>query len=147
MEHKVTAEHSGRRCICGVHIPAHQTGKHPCEPSREQISEYLTREVLGLAYQDWVAYDIHGNNLADHFTPQGIFTLTEAGREFDWWEEFEKRYLLYNCHGETMIYWDYFKPDEFPVCLYQFLKGREPKECLPCKEKVCTNPEHEGYAT
>ena len=129
MEHKITAEHSGRKCTCGIHIPAHQTGKHPCEVSSEEISRYLTEKVLGLAYQDWIAYDTYGDNLTDHFTPLGIFALIEAGRKKDWWEEFEWNKLIVD-DGESHYIFiiNYDNLFDLPNVLYTFLKEREKNE-------------------
>jgi hypothetical protein len=31
VEHRISAYHSGRTCICGIRIPAFQSGPHPCD--------------------------------------------------------------------------------------------------------------------
>ena len=109
--------------------------------TREEISRYLTEKVLGKCRHELhcdgtnqegvIIYHCSKcktaiTNVIDQyftFSAEGIFNLIKAGREKDWWEEFEEEYILNDKGLVPFIDW----PNLFnlPEVMYKFLKERE----------------------
>ena len=117
--------------------------------TKEEISRYLTEKVLGKCWHEWVFVEMsdaeepwemwqcnkceekHGSSLySPHnfraFTPEGIFALIKAGREKDWWEEFDDK-EMYQWSIERGTTFNYDNLENFPEVMYKFLKEREEK--------------------
>ena len=124
-------DHSSRR---------EETSAEVSQRLREEISRYLTENVLGKCWHEW------HNSWTDHScrkcgqvgggdfyldSPQGIFALIKAGREKDWWAEFEQDELCSDFTDAIRVFewWgiDWDNLINLPTVLYKFLKEREEK--------------------